>query len=121
MARILIIDDESEILELIEYQMKHLGHEVMSINSPLRALEILTENVVAFDLVLCDVIMPSKNGIDFIREVQRMPWFEGRIALMSSYTDALAQEFRDVGVTNVLRKPFDITRLVHFIEQTCPV
>lgn len=117
MAKILLVDDEAEIIEMIENQLISMGHEVTSTNSPIRALEILGNHLNQYDLVLCDVIMPSKNGIDFVREVRRLPWFEGRIALMSSYTDALAQEFKDVGVTSVLRKPFNISKLVHFFEE----
>ena len=117
MAKILIVDDESEILELIESQIRTLGHEVTTTNSPIHALKLLGDHLNHYDLVLCDVIMPSKNGIDFVREVNRIPWFEGRIALMSSYTDALAQEFKEVGITTVLRKPFDLTKLMNFFAQ----
>ncbi len=119
MARILIVDDESEILELIESEVKSLGHEVVTTNSPMHALQLLKDHLNLFDLVLCDVVMPGKNGIDFVREVNRIPWFEGRIALMSSYTDALAQEFKDVGVTDVLRKPFDVQKLMSFFSEVC--
>ncbi len=119
MAKILIVDDESEILELIEDQIKILGHEVITTNSPIHALNLIGNPLNAFDLVLCDVIMPNKNGIDFVREVNSMPWFDGQIALMSSYTDALAQEFIDVGVTQVLRKPFDLTKLMSFFAEAC--
>jgi len=119
MARILIVDDESEILELIESEIQKLGHEIITTNSSIKALELLGDHLNKFDLVLCDVIMPGKNGIDFVKEVNRIPWFEGRIALMSSYTDALAQEFKDVGVTNVLRKPFDLIKLMSFFQEAC--
>jgi CheY-like chemotaxis protein len=119
MSRILVIDDESEILELIEFEIKILGHEVVTTNSPIHALKLLGDHQNQFDLVLCDVVMPGKNGIDFAREVNRIPWFEGHIAFMSSYTNALAQEFKDVGVTQVLRKPFDLQKLMSFFAEVC--
>ena len=92
---------------------------MVTTNSPNDALKLLGDHLNRFDLVLCDVVMPSKNGIDFAREVNRIPWFEGNIAFMSSYTDALAQEFKEVGVTQVLRKPFDLNKLMNFFSEVC--
>jgi two-component system, NtrC family, nitrogen regulation response regulator GlnG len=117
MANILLVDDEKEILEMVQEQLSAIGHSVTAVDSPQTALALLSNHFVQYDFLLCDVIMPSKNGIDFIKEVQRIPWFDGKIAIMSSYTEALSEEFASIGVEHVLRKPFDLEQLTHFFER----
>jgi hypothetical protein len=50
-------------------------------------------------------------------EVNRITWFEGHIAFMSRYTEALAQDFKDVWVTKVLRKHYDLQKLMRFFAE----
>jgi CheY-like chemotaxis protein len=104
MARILVVDDEKDIVELI------------STNSPLKALELIGDSTNHFDQIICDVVMPSKNGIDFVKEVNRIPWFKGDITLMSSYTQALKDDLENVAVTHVLRKPFRLEDLLSLFQ-----
>lgn len=112
MARVLILDDELEILRLVANELRQHGHETIAIRTPQLALEILKIPSNQFDLVICDVVMPNLNGIDFVKEVQRMPWFEGEVAIMSSYASMLNKEIEDAGIKHVLKKPFTIDGLM---------
>ncbi len=112
MARVLILDDELEILRLVADELRRNGHEPVAVRTPQLALEILNIPCNQFDLILCDVVMPNKNGIDFVKEVQRMPWFEGEVAIMSSYASVLNKEINDAGIKHVLKKPFTLDGLM---------
>ncbi len=112
MARVLILDDELEILRLVADELRHQGHETVAMRTPQLALEILKIPCNQFDLIICDVVMPNKNGIDFVKEIRNMPWFEGEIAIMSSYASMLEKEIDEAGVKHVLKKPFTIEGLV---------
>ena len=121
MARVLILDDELEILRLVADQLRGHGHEALAVRTPQLALEILKIPSNQFDLVLCDIVMPNKNGIDFVKEVKDMPWFEGEIAVMSSYVSMLGNEIDEVGIKYVLKKPFTIESLVLMMAPFTPI
>jgi CheY-like chemotaxis protein len=75
MARVLILDDELEILRLVADELRYQGHQTVAMRTPQLALELLNIPCNQFDLIICDVVMPSKNGIDFVKEIRKMPWF----------------------------------------------
>ncbi len=67
--RILIIDDDPLVGQALRRNLA--GHQVTLAENGLRALEVLaTEEPPTFDVVLCDVMMPGKSGIDVYRDVQ---------------------------------------------------
>jgi len=121
MAHVLVLDDELEILRLVADQLRGQGHQVVAVRTPQLALEILKIPSNQFDLVLCDIVMPNKNGIDFVKEVQGMPWFEGQVAIMSSYASMLEKEIGEAGVKHVLKKPFTIESLLLMMSPFAPI
>lgn len=88
-----------------------------AVKSPVEALEILKKSGDEFELLICDVIMPHQNGLDFVREVVKHTQFEGEIAIMSSYTTMLNQEIQEAGVQHVLKKPFNLDSIVGLMNQ----
>lgn len=115
MAKVLLIDDEPEILNLLKDEFSRLGHEVVMTRYPERALELLRQERNWIDLVVCDLVMPQKNGIDFVKELDLVPTFTGQVAFVSSYVTMLDREIQDAGVKYVLKKPFTLDMLDSFI------
>ena len=74
MQKILIVDDEKEIRDLIEIYLKSEGYETLKAADGEEALKVLNrENP---DLIILDIMMPKMNGIDTclkIREEREMP------------------------------------------------
>ncbi len=62
--RILLIDDDENLLFSVDLLLRQLGYEVVSENKPLRALEVFTNNPTDFDLIITDQAMPEMNGIE---------------------------------------------------------
>ncbi|MFV0626813.1 MAG: response regulator [Alphaproteobacteria bacterium] len=70
-AKILIVDDELVLLELLKDILEHLGCEVLSANNYEKAIEAYQAHN-DIDLVLLDVIMPEKSGLDVYEDLKKM-------------------------------------------------
>ncbi|HLJ23295.1 MAG TPA: response regulator, partial [Candidatus Acidoferrales bacterium] len=66
---ILVVDDESEIREGLELLLNTEGYSTSSAESGEAGLAMLEEK--PFDLVLLDVSLPDRNGLDLLREIRR--------------------------------------------------
>ncbi|HEX5036875.1 MAG TPA: response regulator [bacterium] len=67
--KILVIDDDPDILELLEYNLKKAGYRVVTAPSGLNAMWGLEEDSRP-DVILLDVMMPTLNGLDFCRYIK---------------------------------------------------
>jgi DNA-binding response OmpR family regulator len=69
MTRILIVEDDHQIAELIELYMKNDGYEIEKAGDGRAALERLEGTT--FDLVILDIMMPKMDGLEFCKEVRK--------------------------------------------------
>src|SRR3989442_2461066 len=84
-ARILIVDDERSIRELLEIVLKKDGFNVTSVRSAVEALTILKSS--DFDLIISDIKMPDMTGIDLLRQL-RETTFNGQFILLTAFASA---------------------------------
>ena len=84
-AKILIVDDERSIRELLEIFLKKEGFHVTSSSSAEQALGQLKAS--EFDLVISDIKMPDMSGIEFLREL-RDTGFSGQFILLTAFASA---------------------------------
>ncbi|HEV8487270.1 MAG TPA: sigma-54 dependent transcriptional regulator [Blastocatellia bacterium] len=70
MEKILVVDDERSMRELLELVLKRQGYSVHTAENGMRALEMVRQNV--FDLIISDVKMPDLNGIDLLERVREI-------------------------------------------------
>jgi two-component system response regulator PilR (NtrC family) len=68
MAKILIVDDDPGIRELMEIMLNQEGYQVTAVGDPLKAVEMCRKKT--FDLVISDLKMPKIDGIEFLKEVK---------------------------------------------------
>lgn len=66
--RLLVVDDEEAIGRILEEYFGGLGYDVVTAHSGMEALERFAPG--GFDCVLCDLMMPGMNGLDFLREAR---------------------------------------------------
>ncbi|MBB6624026.1 response regulator transcription factor [Clostridium gasigenes] len=111
--RILIVDDEKEIRDLIEIYLKSEGYKTIKAENGEEALDILkTEEV---DLIILDIMMPKLNGIEAclkIREEREMP-----IIMLSAKSEDLDKILGlNTGADDYLTKPFNPLELIARIK-----
>jgi len=69
--KILVVDDEKVILELLDYNLKKEGYETVLINDGKKALTAAKE--FNPDLILLDIMMPDQDGIETCRQLREIP------------------------------------------------
>ncbi len=80
MARIIVIDDEEDIRNVLKEVLERAGHEVEIAGSSDEGLDILRDR--GAELVITDVIMPGKDGVDTVYQI-RMEFPNTRIIVIS--------------------------------------
>jgi two-component system, NtrC family, response regulator HydG len=114
-ARILVVDDSPDTLELIQRNLASQGYVVHTASSAADALALL--DALAVDLVVTDVRMPGLSGIDLIREVRaRHPGIE-LIVITGYATIEGAVEALQLGAWDYLAKPFTDEELFQAVRR----
>src|SRR5271157_400788 len=109
-GRILIIDDEAEIRESLETLLQLEGYTVVVAGSGLEGLEQIGQRV--FDVVLLDLALPDKNGMDVLAEI-RVLHPEQPVIMITAYgTVENAVRAMQSGATNFIQKPWDNEKLL---------
>jgi DNA-binding response OmpR family regulator len=83
MARVLVVDDDPDLLTLVQMQLKHRGHDVWTASSGPAAIALLDERG-APDVAVLDVAMPGMNGIDLLHALRTTDGFEELPAIFLS-------------------------------------
>lgn len=103
--KILLVDDDPDIIELLTYNLEKEGFETASAEDGIQALEVAK----AFkpDLILLDVMMPKMDGIETARQLRQLPNFKETYIL---FLTARAEEYTevaafDVGADDYIVKP----------------
>ena len=104
--QILAVDDNSISLAAIEQELKW-DYEVICVNSGARALKYLTRNIP--DLILLDIQMEQKDGLETLREIRAMPNCKGIpvIMLTSKQDKSTVLESSKLGIIDYVLKPFN--------------
>lgn len=114
MARILIVDDSQVIRELLTEYLSDQGHQVDSaIDGQYGIDQALAGD---YDIILCDLHMPRKNGYQVFTEVTTARP-TSRFIMTDSLPDELAQLAQEAGAYSCLTKPFDLAEVTRTIEQ----
>ena len=113
-ARILVVDDDPDVVDIILAYLEPLGYQVASATTSAHALELAAKQ--RFDLILCDVGMPKQSGLEISRAL-RAAGYPGKIVLMTGWeTSNLSSDARDTASDMLLKKPFVGGDLIAMIE-----
>jgi len=107
MARILVIDDEKEILGVVETFLVRKGLEVMTAQDGKRGLQALDEGGTDIDLIVLDHKMPYLDGAGVLEEMKKRGIRKPVILL----TGSIGKDTRDLEVDELLLKPIDLNEL----------
>lgn len=112
MKRVLVVDDESDVTELLEYKFKQAGFAVRTLNDPLRAIGLARD--LRPDLIILDVMMPELSGIQLLRMVRADALLRDTPVLFLTAKGETEDRLKGLesGADDYLAKPFDARELL---------
>ncbi|MBX3130396.1 MAG: response regulator transcription factor [Polyangiaceae bacterium] len=112
MAAILVIEDESDIQEVLEYNLKQAGHDVTTVASGQEGLRLARDR--SPDLVLLDLMLPDVSGTDVCRALKEdsrtraMP-----VVILTARDDEIDRVVGfELGADDYVTKPFSVRELI---------
>jgi two-component system, NtrC family, response regulator PilR len=109
MAKLLIVDDEQGIRQLLTLVFERVGHSVRSAENGRRAVELLRAE--AADLIISDVKMPDMDGIELLRAARELLPDVAVVMMTAFATVETAREAFKLGADDFVQKPFDVDEL----------
>lgn len=122
--KIMVIDDEEILTRTFARLLQRKDYDVRTANRSEEALRMTQEE--DFDLVLCDIRMPGKNGVETISEIQSLRRKNEKAPLpvifLTGFADTRAEdEARTLNPVAYILKPFDTHKLLAVIESVLSV
>lgn len=120
MAKILIIDDDIDILQLLATIAKRSGHEISFVQSTQEALTLIRET--NFALIMLDLMMPEYDGYDFLKLYKTTyPDRKSAIVVITADKSKEAQiKVMNLGARHIIHKPItNQLSLLRMIESYC--
>jgi len=115
MKKILVIDDDADILEVVQETLIYEQFEVQTVNQSKNVLPVAA--IYRPDLILMDYRLGDGDGGQICRELKQHPVFRSvPVILFSAYIHA-ATELMAYGCDAVISKPFDLTDLIDTINR----
>jgi len=118
MKRILIIDDETNILLMLKKMLERAGYEIDLASNGEEGLRLFRN--APSDLVITDIIMPEKEGLETIREMRKMQP-EMKIIAMSGGGKISADNYLETakifGASRIMEKPFTQQAMVSTVKE----
>ncbi|RPD38807.1 DNA-binding response regulator [Chitinophaga barathri] len=115
-GKILVVDDEADILEIISYNLKSAGYDTVTAKDGIEAIQ--KAKIFRPDLIMLDIMMPNKNGIDTCREIRKLPEFkETMVLFLTALNDEKSEiEGLNMGADDYIAKPIKPKLLVSRIN-----
>ncbi len=118
--RILVIDDESGLLETIVETLIREGFEAIGVTDGPSALKVFREQAGDFDLVICDLVLPKMNGWEVftgMRDIRP----DAPVVIMSGHLEPkLKDAVQRSGAIGFLQKPFSMGAFLRFVQKLVP-
>ena len=115
--RILFVDDESEILQILTDLFTNSGVEVVIAVSGSEALEKCQDQPI--DAIFCDLKLPDMSGLDVLKFI-RTRWPAAKRFLATGYFDPLQSDSLQQSklIDKFFPKPWDVLELKHYVEKS---
>ena len=116
--QILILDDEADVRAAIRMQLKNSDFDILEADNFARAMELLQENALTVDVIICDVRMPGVDGVEAVANFQR-EFPNTPVIVLTGFPDVdLAVDFmKKQDVMDYLTKPVDKDKLLAAIDK----
>ena len=111
----LVIDDETMILDAIKIIFEDMGYAVRTVPDPVQGTAEALAN--DFDLILTDMRMPVKNGAEITEDILRAKPGARILVITAFPNDPLAERALKAGAIGLLKKPFEIAKILDFMKE----
>ncbi len=120
MANILVVDDSMTMRQMVNFTLASAGHTVIEAGNTDEALAHAQKQ--RFDLVISDVNMPGRSGIELVAELRKLPEYKfvPIILLTTESQPEMKSKGRAVGATGWIVKPFDPEALLNVLRKVLP-
>jgi len=118
MAKILIIDDDNQFRKMLRQTLEKAGYTVSEADNGNKGIDSFRQ--APTDLVITDIVMPDKEGIETIMEIRRMAPSIKIIAISGGgriRADSYLDLARKLGATKTFSKPVDRKKLLETIDK----
>lgn len=116
--KILVVDDEPSLLELVAQFLELESHNIKTANNGQEAFELAQQW--SPDLIISDVQMPICNGLQLYEKIQTLPPPTIPILFISGYIGGDEMQMHKKNILGFIAKPFKITDLLKYIENVKP-
>lgn len=103
MAKVLIVDDEPRVRELMRRQLEHSGHELFDAEDAQAALDAMAQT--PCDVIFCDIQMPGRDGLWLTAELRKL-YPMSAVVLATGVSSVPPKVSMQAGVLAYLVKPF---------------
>jgi DNA-binding NtrC family response regulator len=120
-GRVLVVDDEDAIRDLVEFTLTRLGYEVSQAATALQGVEIYQEKLKAgkrFDVVILDLTLPGgMGGKEALKKLIEIDPTVNAIVSSGYATDATMSRYQDFGFRGVIAKPYEAAELGNIVHE----
>jgi len=115
--RVTVVDDDSDVTEMIALALTTRGCKALEINDGRRAADGCVE--IAADVIIIDRLMPPVDGLDVLREIRRRGVQTPALLLSGRRADEDPELLRSLGVRKRLEKPIGLADLFAAVDEAC--
>ena len=117
MAKILVCDDDKDIVEAIDIYLTQEGYEVLKAYDGDEAIKVLKRNEV--DLLIMDVMMPVLDGLAATREIRALSYPAAGVPILAMTANAFDEDRKKAlaaGMNGHIAKPFKVETMLEELE-----
>ena len=114
LARILVIDDSSEIRVSLRKMLEVAGHKIIEASNGEEGVRLYSQNPT--DLIITDILMPDKDGIEALLEL-RTDFPDIKVIVISGKGKELLPTASEFGARRVFEKPFRVQEILSAVKE----
>lgn len=117
MARILVVDDEPDVVDIVSIRLERDGHTVLGAADGRAGLDMAMHEKP--DLIILDLMMPGLDGYEVLYQMRHNPITEDASVILLTARSDFPSIYKgwDKGADNYVTKPFDVDRLAEMVQQ----
>jgi DNA-binding response OmpR family regulator len=115
MARVLIVEDEPDLLELWTEELNQSGNPAVGLSDGLQVDEMLQQQ--SFDIVLLDAGLPGRSGLQVLQDIRRNDTRLPVVIITASVSPQVTRALVEAGASDIIFKPLPLEELLDIVTR----